>query len=250
MDGETWGQYEKIQSGGTTLAAIAATSSATASIEFGPTLAATQTAGASLEKKFNVPRHLIGMPIGIRETDVFFARLAELSGRAIPLKYQRERGRLVDSLIDGHKYAFDKRAIVYGDEDLVVGLTAFLCEIGVTPVLCASGGRSKQFEKALRAAAPTLPAETLIKEGLDFSETAEVAPELKPDFLIGSSKGYQISRSLNLPLISTGFPIHDRIGGQRVLHLGYRGALELYDRIINALLEAKQDYSTIGYSYL
>ncbi len=51
------------------------------------------------------------------------------------MKYQRERGRLVDSLIDGHKYIFEKRAIVFGDEDLVIGLTALLCEIGVTPVL-------------------------------------------------------------------------------------------------------------------
>jgi nitrogenase molybdenum-iron protein NifN len=173
-----------------------------------------------------------------------------LSGRAVPLKYQRERGRLVDSLIDGHKYIFEKRAIIYGDEDLVVGLTAFLCEIGVTPVLCASGGRSRHFEKAIRVAAPSLPAETVVKEGFDFAETAEIAPELKPDFLIGSSKGYKISRSLDVPLIRVGFPIHDRIGGQRVLHLGYRGAQELYDRIVNSLLEAKQDYSTIGYSYL
>ena len=38
------------------------------------------------------------------------------------MKYQRERGRLVDSLIDGHKYVFEKRAIVYGEEDLVIGL--------------------------------------------------------------------------------------------------------------------------------
>ena len=42
----------------------------------------------------------------------------------------------------------------------------------------------------------------------------------------------------------------DRIGGQRVLHLGYRGAQELYDRIVNALLEVKQETSPIGYAYL
>ncbi len=95
-----------------------------------------------------------------------------------------------------------------------------------------------------------MPAETLVKEGFDFAEIAEVAPELKPDFLIGSSKGYKISRSLDVPLIRVGFPIHDRIGGQRVLHLGYRGAQELYDRIVNALLEVKQETSPIGYSYL
>jgi nitrogenase molybdenum-iron protein NifN len=250
MDGETWEQYEKIQSGGTPISAIAATGSAKASIEFGRVLEAKATAGTSLEKKFSVPRHLLGLPMGIRETDAFFNLLATLSGNAIPLKYQRERGRLVDSLIDGHKYAFEKRAVVYGDEDLVIGLTAFLCEIGVVPVLCATGARSGKFASALRAAAPSLPEETLVKEGLDFAETAELAPELKPDFLIGSSKGYKISRSLDVPLIRVGFPIHDRIGGQRVLHLGYRGAQELYDRIVNALLEAKQDTSTIGYSYL
>jgi nitrogenase molybdenum-iron protein NifN len=41
MDGETWSEYEKLQSGGTPLAAIAATGSAKASIEFGRTLAST-----------------------------------------------------------------------------------------------------------------------------------------------------------------------------------------------------------------
>ena len=97
---------------------------------------------------------------------------------------------------------------------------------------------------------PDLPAETLVKEGFDFAEIAEAAPELKPDFLIGSSKGYSIARRLKVPLIRVGFPIHDRIGGQRVLHLGYRGAQELFDRIINALLEVKQETSPIGYSYL
>jgi nitrogenase molybdenum-iron protein NifN len=250
MDGETWGKYEKLQAGGTTLSAIAATANAQASIEFGRTLANMETAGASLEKRRKVPRHLLALPMGIGETDKFLARLTELTGTEMPVKYQRERGRLVDSLIDGHKYIFEKRAIVYGEEDLVIGLAAFLCEIGVVPVLCASGGRSKLFAKALREAVPALPAETVIKEGFDFAETAEFAPELKPDFLIGSSKGYQISRSLKVPLIRVGFPIHDRIGGQRVLHLGYRGAQELYDRIVNSLLEAKQDFSTIGYSYL
>jgi nitrogenase molybdenum-iron protein NifN len=102
----------------------------------------------------------------------------------------------------------------------------------------------------LRAAVPDLPAATLVKEGFDFAEIAEAAPGLQPDFLIGSSKGYSIARRLKVPLIRVGFPIHDRIGGQRVLHLGSRGAQELFDRIINALLEVKQETSPIGYSYL
>jgi len=179
-----------------------------------------------------------------------FALLAKLSGRTTPSEFQAQRGRLVDSLIDAHKYVFEKRAVVYGEEDLVIGLTAFLCEIGVTPVLCATGGRSGRFATSLSAAAPDLPKESMIRDGFDFAEIAEVAPELKPDFLLGSSKGYSLARKLDVPLVRIGFPIHDRIGGQRVLHLGYRGAQELFDRIVNALLEVKQEQSPIGYSYL
>jgi nitrogenase molybdenum-iron protein NifN len=250
MDGETWSQYEKLQSGGTPLKAIAATGSAKASIEFGRTLAALETAGVSLQTRFNVRRHLLGLPIGIRESDAFFHLLSELSGKAVPVKYHRERGRLVDSLIDGHKYVFEKRAVVYGEEDLVIGLASLLCEIGVRPVLCATGGRNKNFEPALRQAVPSLPAESRVKGGFDFAEIAETAPALKPDFFIGSSKGYRAARALKVPLVRVGFPIHDRIGGQRVLHLGYRGAQELYDHIVNALLDVKQETSTVGYAYL
>ena len=39
-----------------------------------------------------------------------------------------------------------KRAVVYGEEDLVVGITSFLAEIGIHTVLCASGGKSGKFE--------------------------------------------------------------------------------------------------------
>ena len=250
MDGATWSEYQKIQSGGTPIADIRALGSARASLEFGRVLNGAKTGGTVLLNKFAIPRHLLGLPIGIRESDVLFNTLAQIAGCDIPLKYQRERGRLVDSLIDGHKYVFEKRAVIYGEEDLVTGLATFLSEMGVVPVLCASGGRSGKLESSLRTAAPLLPAETLVKEGFDFAEIAEIAPDLKPDFLIGSSKGYLLARKLNVPLIRVGFPIHDRIGGQRVLHLGYRGAQELYDRIVNALLEVKQEESTIGYSYL
>ena len=53
-----------------------------------------------------------------------------------------------------------------------------------------------------------------------------------------------------MPLVRVGFPIHDRIDGPRLLHLGYRGAQQLFDRIVNALIEAAQDASPVGYSYM
>ena len=97
---------------------------------------------------------------------------------------------------------------------------------------------------------PNLPDETLVKEGFDFAEISENAPSLAPDFLLGSSKGYSIARKLKVPLVRVGFPIHDRIGGQRVLHIGYRGAQGLFDTVVNTLMERKQETSPVGYSYL
>jgi len=250
MDGETWSEYEKLQSGGTPIADIYASGSAQASVEFGRTLVDFQTAGRFLQERFNVPNRQLGMPIGIRETDAFFETLEALSGNETPAKYAKERGRLVDALIDGHKYVFEKRAIVYGDEDLVVGLSAFLAEIGILPVLCASGGKSRHLKESLRAVIPSLDARTEIREGIDFAEIGELAESLKPDLLIGNSKGYGLARKLGIPIVRVGFPIHDRIGGQRVLHLGYRGAQSLYDTIVNSLMDAKQTSSPVGYSYL
>ena len=68
--------------------------------------------------------------------------------------------------------------------------------------------------------------------------------------VIGNSKGYQMARELNVPLLRVGFPIHDRFGAGRILTLGYRGAQELLDRIVNALLDKRQADSPVGYGYL
>jgi nitrogenase molybdenum-iron protein NifN len=250
MDGGTWGDYEKLQAGGTPIGDIVLTGRSRATLELGLTPTLQRTAGQILHEKFGVPRHILGLPIGLSETDKFLAVLELLSGRSMPGEYQKQRGRLLDSYIDGHKYVFEKRAVVFGEEDLVIGLTAFLCEIGVTPVLCASGGKSGRLAENLGIAAPDLPNETIIKEGCDFAEIAEIAADLQLDVLIGSSKGYSLARKLDVPLVRAGFPIHDRIGGQRILHLGYQGAQDLYDRFVNALLERKQNRSSFGYSYL
>lgn len=250
MDGETWSEYEKLQSGGTPIADIYASGSSQTSLEFGRTLINFQTAGRFLQERFNIPSQRLGLPIGIRETDAFFEALEKASGREMPIKYAKERGRLVDALIDGHKYVFEKRAIVYGEEDLVVGLSAFLAEIGILPVLCASGGKSGHLAESLRAVIPALDERTEIREGIDFAEIDELAESLKPDILIGNSKGYRLARKLGVPIVRVGFPIHDRIGGHRILHLGYRGAQTLYDSIVNSLMDAKQTASPVGYSYL
>ena len=122
--------------------------------------------------------------------------------------------------------------------------------MGLFPALVATGAKSGMFENKLRTAIPELPAAAVVSEGCDFADMTDLAASLKPDLLVGNSKGAALAHQLAVPLIRTGFPIHDRIGGQRILHFGYRGAQQLFDEIVNTLMERKQDSSTIGYSYI
>lgn len=250
LDGPAADRYEKISPGGTPMSRIRMMGGSRASIEFGRTLTETLSAANMLERKFSVPHHALGTPIGLRESDAFFDTLEALSGEPVPEKHALERGRLVDAYVDAHKYLFGKRVIVYGEEDLVVGLTAFLAEIGTRPVLCASGGKSGKLVKAITEVTEGIMDESpVVRDNVDFHEIKSLAGTLEPDLLIGNSKGYRIAKDLGVPLVRVGFPIHDRFGGPRILHLGYRGSQALLDTIVNRLIEAGQDSSDIGYTY-
>jgi nitrogenase molybdenum-iron protein NifN len=189
--------------------------------------------------------------MGIRETDRLFEALKEASGRETPRELALDCGRYIDALVDGHKYVSGMRAVVYGEEDLVIGLTSFLAEIGVRPVLVATGAKNRNLAEHIQAACgETLRELPVVREGADFFDIVEEAGTLAPDLLVGHSKGQRAAREWGVPLLRAGFPIHDRFGGQRMLHVGYRGAQELFDRLVNMVLEKKQTDSDIGYGYL
>lgn len=250
LDGPALDDYPLIPEGGTSLESIRNMGGAKASIELGWTLPE-KTGGKVLETKFKTPLHQLGAPFGIRATDTFFDLLEEVTETKLPEKYSAARGRLIDSMVDGHKYIYGKRAVIYGEEDLVVGMTGFLAEIGIQPVLCASGGKSGKFQKAIDSVLEGMECEKpLVKEDVDFYDIEHLAKELNVDLVIGHSKGYAFARRENLPIIRVGFPIHDRVGGQRILHLGYEGAQALFDLITNTVIEKKQNDSEVGYSYM
>jgi nitrogenase molybdenum-iron protein NifN len=189
--------------------------------------------------------------LGIRQTDQFFELLATLSGRPVPERYTAQRGRLLDALVDGHKHLNGVRVALFGEEDLVAGLAAFCGELGILPVLCATGGGKGHFARAVKSVVPEhCHSQMEILENVDFVTIENNLKRMDVDLLIGHSKGYSMSRRLDRPLIRVGFPVHDRVDGSRILHLGYRGAQQLFDRIVNTLIEVKQKNSDVGYTYM
>jgi nitrogenase molybdenum-iron protein NifN len=262
LDNPHWKEYQLIPEGGTSIDEIRSTGSAKASIEFGYVLnqgglhgrvkknKMVFTGAEWLETNCDVPRIPLGLPIGINETDKFFKALETLSGKTTPIRHQRERGRLIDAYVDGHKYIFGKRAVVFGEEDMVIGLVSFLEEIGIETVLVASGGESGMLQNEIERITAGKNKNIKVVSGMDFETINELTDELKPDLFIGNSKGYYITRRLGIPLVRVGFPVHDRFGAQRIQHICYKGTQELFDRIVNVLIEYKQEKSPVGYKYI
>ncbi|MDR2114877.1 MAG: hypothetical protein LBP87_00695 [Planctomycetaceae bacterium] len=226
LDGGAWEDYQKLPQGGTTIDDIAAMPEASGTIYLSTSVNSSRNAALFLRDYFGVPATNINLPVGIENTDIFFETLNHITGQKTPVVWEKHRSRLIDAYFDGHKYCSGKRAILYGDADFVVAMKLFLEEIGVVPVLAADGAE------------------------MDFATILETSAGLNPDFVIGNSKGVYLSRQLGIPLVRCGFPIHDRIGGHRILHLGYRGTLNLFERICNTLMEAKQNAAPSGWTYI
>jgi len=249
LDGESWSEFHHIPAGGTTTADIARTGSAQVSIAFGHIAARQPSAAGYLAENHGVPALFPGMPIGIETSDALSQILKKYSGNMIPELILRERGRLVDAYADGHKYVFGQRIAIIAEDDLAVSLAGWLVEIGSKPVLVAAGGHESHLKTTLAETGIDLQ-KTQVLADADFVRVETSATELKPDLILGSSKAANLARKLAIPLVRVGFPIHDRFGAQRIAHLGYRGTQQLFDRLINALLEKKQNESVGGYSYL
>lgn len=233
LDNEFTSEYQLIPAGGTPVYEIRRIGNSKAVLEFGAKFnkgvnrtkneGSVHTAGEWLESNFFIRNFQMPLPIGIAATDKLIAVLEDLSGRKLPEKHSKERGRLVDAYVDAHKYVFGKKALLYGEEDFVTAMADWCREIGVEPFFIT---------------------------GTDFETLREHAENFKPDFLLGNSKGYYIARERKIPLVRVGFPIHDRFGANRMHHIGYRGTQELFDRVVNALIEYKQENSPVGYKYL
>jgi nitrogenase molybdenum-iron protein NifN len=252
LDGGSWETYRKLPPGGTAIDDIRKMGEAAGTIYLGKMAGDPrgEDAGQWLERAYGVPLARRELPIGIENCDSFFKTLAEFSSRDIPPVWEKQRSRLIDAYIDGHKYVSGKRALVYGEEDFVVAMTSFLDEIGMIPVIAATGAPRAAFAGRIRDVLRNTKQEVEIAGDADFAYILERAEALRPDIVIGNSKGLFLSRSLKVPLVRCGFPIHDRIGGQRILHLGYRGSMNLFDLICNALMREKQERFSSGYTYI
>jgi nitrogenase molybdenum-iron protein NifN len=241
LDRPYGGQYRKIAPGGTRTEDIARMTGAHATIQFGLTCPDELSPGLYLEREHGVPLISLPLPIGLENTDRFILALQQIGGRPMPDSLALERGWLLDGMADAHKYSARGLPVIYGEPELVYAFAGLCLENGATPAVLATGAKSGELIARLKlllaeAGTDEMPA---IMDEADFASIGEAAARTDANLAVGHSGGKFLTEHRGIPVIRMGFPIHDRLGGQRILSAGYAGTLAFLDRFANTLLEMK-----------
>ncbi|MEL4106921.1 nitrogenase cofactor biosynthesis protein NifB [Oscillospiraceae bacterium WX1] len=245
LDGALSPDGQKQPSGGTPLEDIERMAGARHTIELSLFVDPQDSPAEYLFDTYAVPFTRLALPVGLRDTDALVEALVSLGGLKPPT-LEKERGRLLDAMVDAHKYCAEGRAAVFGEPDFVYSVTRFCAEIGLVPRLAATGSVSpalrERLQEALDAAAAWLhlsPGEVI--DDADFDTIENKALALGVNLLLGSSDARRLAQKHHIGLVRCAFPIHDRLGGQRVRTLGYDGATALLDQASNILLGDKDE---------
>ena len=231
--------YTKIPPGGTGVEAIRRMPGAAATIQFGLTVEENASPGRYLESEFGVPLYNLPVPIGVGATGLFVDLLAKITGGRAHPALALEKGRLLDCMVDSHKYNAQGRAAVFGDPELVDALVRTCAENGLYSAVVATGSGNAGLEKCLKPVLAECPGQVCFYSEADFVRIRTACRKSGVNIAIGHSDGKYLTEKEDIPLVRMGFPIHDRVGGQRLLSVGYAGTAMFLDRVTNTLLEYK-----------
>jgi len=229
--------YSRIAQGGTKISDIEKMAGAAATVEMSLTVSEGLSPGRYLLEKFKIPLYRCTLPIGIENTDSFINILSQIIGKSVPAEFKEDRGRFIDGMIDSHKYNAEGRAVIFGNPELVLALCRLCMENGIKPVLVCTGTQNNEVKALLKSWFGS--GSTFVLDDIDFDTIRKYAVELNANILLGNSDGKFITEKEGIPLVRIGFPIHDRMGGQRLVCTSYNGSMNLLDLITNTLLENK-----------
>ncbi|MFZ5642590.1 MAG: nitrogenase molybdenum-iron protein subunit beta [Bacillota bacterium] len=219
---------------------------------------ASSDSARTLERKCRVPEIVMKTPIGIKATDQFLMALRQNFVKKIPYSLEEERGQLVDLMTDTHYHFHGKSVSLFGDPDIVIGMTEFLLSLGMKPVHVLTGtpggviGASVgDFEKEISGMLEASGVKGRVKAGGDLFELHQWIKNEPVDLLIGNTYGKYIARAEDIPFVRVGFPILDRGCHPYFPIVGYRGAMRLIEMISGALLDradrdaAEEDFELV-----
>ena len=235
LDGPLTGHFEMYPKGGISTADLKRIGGAAATIALGTF--SSLPAAKALDAKCDVPYDQLDLPIGLLATDRFIDAMRIRAGVTVPEEIARERGQLIDVISDWHQYLYNKKVAIAGDPDHVIALTEFCLSAGMKPVHIVTGTPGKDFEKRMEPLVKDLPYKVNYRSASDLFLLHQWIKNEPVDLLIGNSHLKYISRDQDIPLVRAGFPIVDRLGHQYFPIVGYKGAIMLLQKTVNAFLD-------------
>ncbi len=223
LDGHIPDEFTPTTIGGIGVEEVAAMGLAGWTIAIGEQM---RRAAEALQAKAGVPYRLFRRLCGLAPNDEFIMFLSEISGRPVSAKYRRQRGQLVDAMLDGHFHIGGRKLAMGAEPDLLFDISGMLQEMGAQIAVAVTTTQSPVLEQIVTD-------DVLIG---DLEDVERLAKERGGDLLITHSHGRQAAERLQIPFFRMGLPMFDRLGAGHLLSVGYRGTKELIFSISNLLI--------------
>ena len=210
-------EYSALTIGGTLRTEIEMMGESLATLVIGPSL---HKAAEILKTRTGVPNYYFAGLMGLDDCDTFTQALADISGKPVPEKINRQRAQLQDAMVDSHFMIGFARIALAADPDLLGMHARFLTGMGAEIVSAVSPTKAESLA--------SLPIALVIIGDLEDME--KQARAANAQLVIANSHAVETAQRLGLPLLRAGFPQYDYVGGYARTWVGYRGTRQaLFD---------------------
>ena len=224
LDGHlTEAEYSALTLGGTPRSEIEIMGESTASLVVGPSL---HKAANILKARTGVPDYRFDGLMGLDDCDAFTQALAEIAGKPVPEKIKRHRAQLQDAMVDCHFMIGFARIALAADPDLLGMQVRFLTGMGAEIVSAVSPHKHESLAG--------LAIEKVIIGDLEDMEKQAKAADAQ--LIISNSHAAESAHRLGLPLLRSGFPQYDHVGGYARTWVGYRGTRQALFDLANIIV--------------
>ncbi len=224
LDGHLGDGFSAVTVGGTSVDEILDMAGSEATLAVG---ASVLPAARLLKERFNIPAIPFDRLTGLEPSDRFHKTLSQISGRAIPEKFRRQRSRLLDAMLDCHFFFSGKSVAVALESDFLFALMSFFHEMGAGSLLGVAPTMTPLLNE--------MPAgRILIGDLMDLEREAKDA-----DLLVSNSHGRHAAMRLGKSLLRRGIPVFDKLGNAYRVSVLYPGTMDLLFEAGNLLMEAE-----------
>lgn len=221
-------EFSALTLGGTPRAEITVMGESVATLVIGPSL---NPAADLLKARTGVPDYRFDGLMGLEACDAFTQALAEIAGRPVPERIERQRAQLQDAMVDSHFMLGLAPVALAADGDLLGMMGRFLQGMGAEIVAAVTPAKVDSLA--------TLPFDQVIVG--DLEDLEKQARRQGAKLVIANSHAADTCHRLGLPLMRAGFPQYDNVGGYARTWVGYRGSRQALFDLANLLLSQHHD---------